>query len=192
MAMRAGEVAHVLDDAEHLDVDLGKHLECLARVLQAHVAGRGNDDCAGERHGLHQRDDHVAGARRQIDDEVIEFAPIHLLQELADDLVQHGSAHDQGLVAGRDVADGDGLDAVRQIGFDAVAGADLGLLGRAHHERNIGAVDVGVDEADALSEPGEGNGQVDGDGGFADAALAGTDCDDLGDAGQCDRRRHGG
>ena len=64
MAMRAGEVAHVFDDAEDFDVDLGEHLEGLAGVLQADVAGRGDDDGAGERHGLHQGDDHVAGAGR--------------------------------------------------------------------------------------------------------------------------------
>ena len=128
MAMRAGEVAHVLDDAENFDVDLGEHLQSLARILKADVAGRGDDNCAGEGNGLHERDDDIAGARRQIDDEVVEFAPINLLQKLADDLVEHGSAHHQGLVAGRDVADGDGLDAVGQIGLDDVAGADVGLL----------------------------------------------------------------
>ena len=105
-----------------------EHLEGLARVLQADVAGRGDDHGAGERDGLHQRDDHVAGAGRQIDDEVIELAPLHLLQELADDLVQHGAAHHHGLVAGRDVADGDGLDAVGDVGLNLVVGADARLL----------------------------------------------------------------
>ena len=105
-----------------------EHLESLARILQADVAGRGDDDGAGERDGLHQRDDHVAGAGRQIDDEVVEFAPVHLLQKLADDLVEHGSAHDHGLVAGRDVADGDGLDAVRVVGLDLVVRRDARRL----------------------------------------------------------------
>ena len=191
MAVRAGKVAHILDDAEHFDVDLREHLHSLARVLQADIAGRGDDHRAGQRNGLDQRDHHVAGARRQIDDEVVEFAPIHLLQKLADDLVKHGAAHDQRLVAGRNVADRDGLDSVGQVGLDAVACADLGLLGRAHHERHVGAVDVGVDEAHALAELAERDGQVDGDSGFADAALAGTDSDDFGDARQGDRRRHG-
>ena len=60
-----------------------------------------------------------------------------------------------------------------------LSGADFGLLGGAHHERNVGAVDVGVDEAHALAEPRERDGQVDGDGGFAHSALAGTDGDDF-------------
>ena len=140
---------------------------------------------------MHQRDDHIAGAGGQIDDEVVEFAPIDLLQKLANDLVQHGTAHHHGLVARRDVADGDGLDAVRQVGLDLVVRADHGLLRRAHHRGDIGAVDVCVDQADALAQLGEGDGEVDGDGGFADAAFAGTNSDDLGDAGQSHRRGHG-
>ena len=128
VAVRAGKVAHVLDDAQHFHIDLRKHAQRLARVFQAHVAGRGNHHRAGERHRLHQRDDHVAGARRQIDNEVIELAPVHLLQELPDDLVQHGPAHHQRLVAGRDVADGDRLEAVGQVGLDNVARAHRGLL----------------------------------------------------------------
>ena len=54
MAVRAGEVAHVFDDAKHFDIDLGKHFEGLARVLQAHIAGRGDNNRASERNGLHQ------------------------------------------------------------------------------------------------------------------------------------------
>ena len=38
------------------------------------------------------------------------------------------------------------------LGWIWLSGADARLLGRAHHERNVGAVDVGVDEADALAE----------------------------------------
>ncbi len=70
-----------------------------------------------------------------------------------------------------------------EVGDDDVAGADGGLLGGAHHERDVGAVDVRVDEADALTEAREGDGEVDGDGGLSDSALAGTYGNDLGDAG---------
>src|SRR5262245_40853293 len=38
MAVRAGEVAHVLDDAEDFDIHLMKHLQRLPRVLEAYVA----------------------------------------------------------------------------------------------------------------------------------------------------------
>jgi hypothetical protein len=42
----------------------------------------------------------------------------------------------------------------------------------------------------ALAQLAERNGQVHGDRGFADAALAGTDSDDLRNARQSDGRRH--
>jgi hypothetical protein len=57
-----------------------------------------------------------------------------------------------GLSPGRDEADGDDFDSVREVGLDLIIGEDAGLLGGAHHERDVGAVDVGIDEADALAE----------------------------------------
>ena len=101
---------------------------------------------------MHQRDDDVAGAGREIDEEDVELAPFHLLEELADDLVEHGAAHDERLVAGRDESDGDDFDAVGDVGLDLIVGEDAGLLRGADHERDVGSVDVGVNEAGAMAE----------------------------------------
>ena len=73
---------------------------------------------------------------------------------------------------------------MRVVGLDLVVRADARRLRGAHHQRDVGAVDVGVDQSDALSELGERDGQVDGDRGFADPALTGSDGDDLGDSGK--------
>src|SRR5712671_8094346 len=51
-AMRAQEIAHVLDDAEHRHVDLAEHVEPLARIEQGDVLRGRDDDRAGERHLL--------------------------------------------------------------------------------------------------------------------------------------------
>ena len=51
-------------------------------------------------------------------------------------------------------------------------------LVHAHHARNVRPVDVGVHEADARAALRERDGEVHGDGGLADAALAGRDGDD--------------
>lgn len=48
------------------------------------------------------------------------------------------------------------------------------------HGGEGGAVDVGVEDADGVVEGAEGEGQVDGGGGFADSAFAGGDGDDGG------------
>ncbi len=77
-----------------------------------------------------------------------------------------------------------------EVGNDLVAGANRGLLARAHHQRHIRPVNVGVNQADALAQSRKRNGEIDGDGGFAHTALPGTNGDNLGDAGQCDGRGH--
>jgi hypothetical protein len=73
---------------------------------------------------------------------------------------------------------------VGEVGLDLVIGEDAGLLGGAHHERDVRAVDVGVDEAGAIAELDEGDGEIDGEGGFANAAFAGSDSDDGFDSGK--------
>ena len=64
---------------------------------------------------------HVAGARRQIDHEVIQLAPIHAAQELLDDAVQHRPAPHQRLVAGIEKPHRHQLDAVVLERLDALA-----------------------------------------------------------------------
>ena len=74
-----------------------------------------------DRRRLDQRQLHVAGARRQVDDQVVEFAPIHAAQELLDHAVQHGPAPDQRLIAGVQEAHRHQLHAVLFERLDALA-----------------------------------------------------------------------
>jgi hypothetical protein len=67
-------------------------------------------------------------------------------------------------------------------GLDEVAVEDGGLAVDAEHGGDVGAVDVGVDEADLVAEARERDGEVDRHGGLADAALAATDCNDMFDS----------
>ena len=103
-------------------------------------------------------------------------------RRLLDDAVEHGAAHDHGLVARRDKADGHELDAMGGDRLDAVAFEDVGLAGGAEHGGHVGAVDVGVDQADLVTELRERDTEVDSDGGFADTTFAGADGDDVLDA----------
>jgi hypothetical protein len=50
-------------------------------------------------------------------------------------------------------------------------------LADAHHERDVGAVNVGIEKADAAAKAGKGDGEVDGNGGFPNASFTGTDRD---------------
>ena len=81
-AVRADEVAHVLDDAEHRHVHLAEHVERLARVEQRDVLGRRHDHRAGERHTLRHGQLRVAGAGRQVDHEIVQLAPLDVAKHL--------------------------------------------------------------------------------------------------------------
>ena len=64
-----------------------------------------------------------------------------------------------------------------------------GQLLHAQHGRDVRAVDIGVQQADARAALRQGHGNVDGDGGFADAALARADGDGIAD-GHVDQPAH--
>ena len=64
LAVRAGEVAHVLNHADDVNFHLAKHFNRLARILQRNVGRRRDHNRAGQRHGLHQRKRNVARTRR--------------------------------------------------------------------------------------------------------------------------------
>ena len=48
-----------------------------------------------------------------------------------------------------------------------------------HHQRNVGAIHVGVQQAGLKAQGSQGHGQVDGHRGLADAAFSGTDGDQV-------------
>ena len=54
-----------------------------------------------------------------------------------------------------------------------------GVWPDAHHERHVGAVHIGVHQSDCVAQILQGDGEVDGDGAFADTAFARTDGNDV-------------
>ena len=134
---------------------------------------------------LGERHRHVAGARRQVDEQVVQLAPLDVLEELGEGLVEHRPAPDDGGVLVEEEADRHDLDAVGLGGTilrSAVDGRALGA--EAEHARDGVAPHVRVEHADALALAGQRGGEVGGDGRLADAALAGADADDVLDGGE--------
>ena len=78
------EVGHVLDDAEHGHGELLEHGDGLGGVLERDGLGRRDDDRAGDGDVLGGGHGGVAGAGRQVDDQVVELAPGDVAQELLD------------------------------------------------------------------------------------------------------------
>ena len=97
-ALAAGrhEAGHVLDDAGDLEVDLVRHLGRAARDLLRGRLRRRDDQEPRLRQQLGERHRDVAGARRQVDEQEVELAPVHVLEELRERLVQHRPAPDDG------------------------------------------------------------------------------------------------
>src|SRR6185437_7333599 len=120
IAVWANKVTHVLDDAGDINFHLAEHLDGLARILQGDVRGRRYNDGCGQWDRLDQRQSHVTGSGRKIDDEIVEFAPLYLAEELANDGVQHWTAPDQRLVTGIQQTHGNGLQSVDGERFDAI------------------------------------------------------------------------
>src|SRR6202521_2956114 len=182
-AVRAGEGAHVFDDAEDFDVDLAKHFDGFAHVGEGDSGRRSDDDCAGDGYGLDQRQLHVAGAGREIDDEVIELAPFDTAQELRDDAVQHRAAPDHRFVTGIEQAHGDHFQTLRLDRDHVLVGRGLRFLRGAQHDGHVGAVNIGVHQADFVAKVREGQREIDGDGRLADAAFSAGDGNEISYAG---------
>src|SRR5207253_1713195 len=85
VAMGANKVAHVLNHADNIHLDLSEHFDGFARVLEGDVGRRRNHDGACEWHSLDQRQCHVASTRGEVYDQVIQLSPLHLSEKLLDD-----------------------------------------------------------------------------------------------------------
>ena len=73
--MRADERGHVLDRPEHADPAVREELEQSLGVQVRHVLRPDDDDHAVEPEHPDELLLHVAGTRRQVDEEVVELAP---------------------------------------------------------------------------------------------------------------------
>ena len=106
------EVAHVLDEPEQRHVGPLEHVDRLLGVDQRQVLRRRDDHDAGELGLLEQRNLDVAGARRQVDHEHVEPAPVGLAQQLPQRRRRHRPAPHHRLVRRQHRADRHDLEPV--------------------------------------------------------------------------------
>ena len=122
---------------------------------------------------------YVARSGREVDEQVVESFPEGLVKQLFECRGRHGAAPDEGVVGRDEEADRGDLDASRlgrQNVLLSVADERLrGVVFHAEHFRHGGSVDVGVEYSDAVSHIAQRNGEVGGDGRFADSAFARRD-----------------
>jgi hypothetical protein len=178
-AVRAHEMTHVLDHADRRDVQLLVHRDRPAAVRQRYLLRRRHHDRARDRDGLAEGERDVAGARRHVDDEVVEIDPPRLAKELLERAVEHRSPPDDRRVLGRQEAHRHHLQAELLRGQHLLAiGRDLNLR-ETEHDRHVRPVDVGVDHADPAARLGERDRKIHGDGRLAHAAFPRAHGDDV-------------
>src|SRR4029077_13961610 len=79
---RRYEVTHIFNQAEHGDVDLIEPCSSLARVDKGNILWRSDNNRSRKRDRLRDRELNVAGARWQIEHQIIQFPPFDLPQKL--------------------------------------------------------------------------------------------------------------
>ena len=139
--------------------DLAEHRDRLRGVEQGDVLRRADDDRAGERQHLRERQRDVARARGHVDDEVVERSPERVAEHLRDRAVEHRPPPDDRLARRhqkshrhhrhRTAAD-------VELHRHDLAVVDLRPAGEAEQVRHARAVDVGVEQADRGCRPAPG------------------------------------
>ena len=163
---------HVLDQAQNRGLESAEHVDRLACIQQSHILRGRDDQCAGQLGSLAQGQLHIPGAGRQVDDQHVQLAPVHLPQHLLQRPHQHRTAPDDCLVLFHHEADGHHSDAMGVQRFDDLAIGRCGLALGAHHPRLRGTIYIGIQQPHLAPGLGQRHRQVGRHGGFAHPALA--------------------
>ena len=174
---------------------LASHVGRSARDLLSRLVGCRDHQHLRAREHPRQAHLNVAGAWRQIDHQVIECPPLHILEEVLDGPVEHEAAPHDRFVLAREEAHRDDL---QQAGSDRTLEGDH-LARRAprtapsiaEQPRHGVAPDVRVEQSDDEPPPGERDREIHADRRLADTSLARSDGEDPRRGGDVGRRRPG-
>ena len=83
-----------------------EHADALASVGKCHLLRCGDHDGTRDGERLNQGQVDVAGARRHVDDEIVQFTPIGLGDELTHGVAGHGTAPQHGFLLVHKETDG--------------------------------------------------------------------------------------
>ena len=181
-------VRHVLHHRHTRHAHGIKHFNAPHHVRKGQFLRRRDNDGRRNVEPLREGQLNVPRPGRHINDEVIQRPPVRHTEYLIQQLGDHGPAHDGRPVV--DVAKGHEADAValqrRHLATDK---AHHVVVGR-HHGGQARPVHVRVQNADRAAQRLQAVGEVDGRGGFSDAAFAGGNGNDGADLGHAAQRVH--
>ena len=183
-AVRAFQIAHVLDHAQNRHIHHLRHVHGLGddhgdQLLR----GRGDDD-AVQLDGLEHGQRHVAGSRGHIDEHHIHVPPVDVLPELLDQPGDHRTAPDHriGLIFDQQVQ-GHHLDPAEGLHRIHILFVCFGAFPEPEHFRDGRTGHIRIQQGSFLSRPVHGTGQQGSHHGLADTALAADNTDHLFDVG---------
>ena len=120
------EPCHVFYEAEDGNVDflVAIHIDSLAGIGKCHFLWGAYDDSSRDGERLQEGEMNIARARRRVDDEIVEFAPIGIGNELFERVRSHGSAPKGGGLRIDKEADGEEFHAIFERGDEKLAAFD--------------------------------------------------------------------
>ena len=174
--MAADKIAHVLDEAEQRDVDFLKHHHALPHIVKRDFLGRRDRHRPTQGHELREGELGISRSWRKVNEQVVQFAPVHVSEELLDGCVNHGASPDDSRLLRNKIPHRDDLDPVALGRLDLPIFL-LGWCRNPHHHGNVGPVHVGIHQADFCSGEAERHRKIDSHGRFPDPAFAAADRD---------------
>src|SRR5215211_7489911 len=177
-AVPALEAAHVLDQPQDRSTELGEHGHRLLGDVEGEILRRRDDRRAGEVDPLAEAQLDIPGTRRQIDEQVVELAPVNAAEELVDHLREHRSPPDGRLSSRHEEAHRHDSDAVAEDGNDRPL-LRCQRSGGAHNGGNARPVHIGVHQAHPGAQFCQRNREIRAHGRLPDTALPARDRNDV-------------
>src|SRR5690606_5306485 len=108
------KVSHVLNHTQHGHVDLwlAEHLKTLLRIGDGYFLWCCHDYGARYRQHLYHGQVDVGCSRRKVEEQVVQFAPLHIRYELLERRTRHRATPDHSMVRRRQETDGHQFHAI--------------------------------------------------------------------------------
>ena len=164
--------AHVFNHPDDRRLELVEHVDPLAGIQQRYILRCANNNCAVHMGLLRQGHLHIAGAGRQIDDQHIQCAPLHLHHHLLQCAHQHRTAPDHRLIVVGHQSDRHHCHAKVAHRQDRFTIRRRRPAGNTQHPRLRRTVDIGIQHAHAAAFGGQRTSKIRSNGRFPDATLA--------------------
>ena len=153
---------HVFHHSQHRRPRLLKHLHSPHDVGKSHVLRRGDNHSTVEFESTRKRQLHVAGARRQVEYEVVQLSPCRFFYELLERARQHRAAPGQGVALTHEQAHRNQLHTVafHRHKTPLLIATRAVFVTHAHDQVLAGAINISVEQAYTLATRRQGQGKV--------------------------------